>query len=206
MVKDEIKQNYTQNTTSHFEPSEFEDMEFQVFTYSELNEHAVNGSKNWDRYSFAHVKPFVDKTGDIQEIIDLKWSLSEDESASTVTKHMDSYVHGLYRSCKAGVRGDVLGRNMLAAMSLFHLSQALFASQSRVAPYPNYLARELSKFPLQNFPVESSELISLLTAVASEGSITAQQKLASVVEKYVTQNNLYTYDRWREDYDWLMKI
>lgn len=207
VVQDGTKQNYSADIeNTHFEPSEFEDMEFQVFEYSVFKEHALNGTKVWDRYSFAHVTALIDKTGDIQYLIDKKWRLSEDEMQLLIPKYMDSYVHALYRSVKAVKREDVIGSGMQASMSVFHLVQALFASQMRVAPYHDYISKELMTYPLEGLPVTGKDLVSLLEAVVRKSSIESQQRLARVVEAYVKERNLYAYERWQDKYDWLMSV
>lgn len=207
VVRDGTKHTYSADTgSSHFELSTYEDMEFQVFGYSEFKEYALGNVKAWDKYSFAHVQALVDKTGDIQTLIDQKWKVSEEEKQALVSKHMDSYVHALYRSVKAAKREDIIGVGMQASMSVFHLMQALFASQGRVAPYHNYILKELLAYPLKDFPVESKELISLLESVVKDSSIKSQQTLAQVVEDYVKKGDFYSYERWQDKYDWLMAI
>lgn len=207
VVRDGSKQNYCKDVeNSNFEPSEYVDMEYQVFTHSEFKEHALGGNKTWDRYSFAHVKTFVDKTGDIQDLIDAKWRLSGEEEKKLVSKHMDSYVHALYRSVKAEIRENTIGAGIHASMSIFHLSQALFASQGRVSPHHDYIPKELLRYPLTGFSVSAEELVLLIADVVKGSSVKSQQDLAKVIQTYMLENNLYTYERWQDKYDWFMGL
>jgi|AntRauTorcE11897_2_1112592.scaffolds.fasta_scaffold32191_1 hypothetical protein len=190
---------------NNFEDSEYADMSTQVFDYDEFRQHAEwKTAKAWDRYSFSHVTTYTDKTGDIQTLIEEKCKVPADEQLPLIKKHMDAYVHDLFRSMKALRRGDALGAQIHATFSVYNLSIALFAVELRTAPYHSYLARELTAHPLQNFPVTSKELLGLLEKVVFAGNAENQQQLAKVVEKYMRGNGHYDYVRWASKYEWLM--
>jgi hypothetical protein len=190
---------------NNFEDSEYADMSTQVFDYDEFRQHAEwKTVKAWDRYSFSHITTYTDKTGDIQALIDEKCKVPADEQLPLIKKHMDAYVHDLFRSMKALRRGDALGAQIHATFSVYNLSIALFAVELRAAPYHSYLARELNAYPLQDFPVTSKELLGLLEKVVFAGGSENQQELAGVVEGFMRGNGQYDYLRWAKKYEWLM--
>lgn len=111
VVKNGTKSRFSkQPEVNNFEDSEHADMSTQVFDYDEFKQHAEwKTAKAWDRYSFSHVTTHTDKTGDIQALIDEKCRIPEDKQLAPIKKHMDAYVHDLFRSMKALRRGDALG-------------------------------------------------------------------------------------------------
>lgn len=207
VVRNGTKQKYSKSPVSkEFERSDYENMEFQIFEYDEFVEHALwKKDKAWDRYSFAHVHAYVDKTGDIQKLIDDKSQIPKEEQQAFVTKEIDAYIHSLYRSVKAARRGDILGSRIEAGFSMHHLLAGLFATEYRTTPYPSYLSHELHKYPLLHFPLKSNALIELLEKIVGTGDITAQQELARTVETYMQSFDFYSYDRWAEKYAWALK-
>lgn len=206
VVRNGTKQKFSKNLTSReFEKSDYEDMEFQIFEYDDFVQHALwKKDKAWDRYSFAHVHALIDKTGNIQKLIDEKSQIPKEEQEAFVTKHIDAYIHSLYRSFKAARRNDTLGSRIHAVFSVYNLIIGLFATEYRTAPYQDYISRELTYHPLLNFPLESKSLINLLEKVVSTGNITTQQELARAVGKYMETFDFYSYDRWAEKYSWVL--
>ena len=56
---------------AEFAKQTFEDIDLNVMSLSEFKEYAEWGSLfAWDRYTFSHVKALVDKTGEVQKLID----------------------------------------------------------------------------------------------------------------------------------------
>lgn len=206
VVRNGTKQKFSKNPTSkEFEKSDYENMEFQIFEHDEFVGHALwKKDKAWDRYSFAHVHAYIDKTGDIQKLIDEKSQIPKEEQQSFVHKEIDAYVHSFYRSVKAARRGDLLGSQIEAVFSVHHLLAGLFATEYRVAPYPSYVSNELRKYPFSRFPLSGDQFIKLLEKIIKTGSITAQQGLARAVEEYMGIFDFYSYARWAEKYAWAL--
>src|SRR5688500_13892721 len=102
---------------------------------------------HWDRYDFTHVRALIDKTGEIQRLIDEKGSVPADKKRAFIAAQLDGYLNGFYRSVKCIARGEPVGLRLEASGSLPHLLNALFALHDRATPFPDYLAAELARRP-----------------------------------------------------------
>src|SRR5215210_6191608 len=83
--------------TRHGDP-----VEVFVLTLDELRAHAGVGSETeWNRYTFAHVEPVVDKTnGELVRILEEKRRLPPGAARRIAAEALDSYVNSYYRSAK----------------------------------------------------------------------------------------------------------
>ena len=61
---------------------------------------AVGTAEDWDRYTYAHIKARIDKTGEIQKIIDEKGILPKDQMLKVAKNALGGYLNSLYRSIK----------------------------------------------------------------------------------------------------------
>lgn len=139
--------------------------------------YAAHGSDDaWDRYSFAHVKALLDKTGEIQSLIDAKGRLSADVQAGVVKQALDSYVNSFYRSLKCHRRDNRLGVKLEANLSVPPLLTFLFGLEGRHAPFLGYLEGELRHYPLTHLPFKVTEFLELIDRVSS-GDVAAQGRL-----------------------------
>ena len=109
----------------------------------------------WDRYTLTRTKALVDKTGEIQRVIDEKGRLSEEETNSIPPLALDAYMNSLYRGLK---RPAGMGGRLHEAESVAHLLTCLFALEGRVRPFHDYLEWELEDYPLEGW----DDLLSLL--------------------------------------------
>jgi len=179
-----------------------------VFSLSELEVHAEwKGTHHWRRYDFAHVHALVDKTGEIQRLIERKASIPDDKRDDYICAQLDACINGFFRSVKAFQRRDAVGMRLESAASLPYLLNALFALEGRIAPFPDYLVRELGLRPLQTFPWPSEKLFEALLRILETGDLSMQQAMAKTVENTFRQrgyNNVF--DAWEGQDRWAMNF
>jgi hypothetical protein len=138
----------------------------------------------WDRYTLTHTRAVLDKTGEIQRVIDEKGRLSADEADDRAPAALDGYMNALYRSLKR----PGLGGRLHHAESLAWLLTCLFALERRLRPFYDYLEWELEHYPLAGWP----DLAGLL-----EGD---QRELFRRVEPHVRAHGLGgVVDSWEPD-------
>lgn len=135
---------------------------------------------SWDRYNYAGVRALVDKTGEVQKILDEKGSIPETAKKYFINRNLDGYLNGVYRSLKARRKNDRAGMILEAAGSVPFFLNAIFAVHNRLAPFPDYLQQDLGKYPLKKLPLSSSEFLELLLAVVSTGDSEKQKQLIAM--------------------------
>ena len=173
---------------------------FSVFSVSEFRKHAEIGSLfEWDRASYAHIKAIVDKTGEIQKLIDEKGKIPRDKIKKYVAGHLDAYINYMYRSLKCFRDGNIVGARLEASRSIHPFLDIIFGLEERTTPYYKYLEWELNKCPLEEFPIKQQELIKTLLRILEDGDIETQQKLFNVVEKVFRKAGYSNvFDGWAE--------
>lgn len=178
-------------------------LDLGVTSVAEFRAHAAWGSeKAWDRYTFAHVRAVIDKTGEIQTIIDAKGCVPAELRQLFVAQRLDAYINAFYRSVKAHRRRDEVGWRLAAATSIPPLLDALFALEGRVAPFPDYLARELAAHPIARVPADLTER---LLRILADGDLPTQQALAREVEALFREAGLGgVFDAWDGEDRWAM--
>ena len=140
----------------------------------------------WDRYTLTHTRALIDRTGEIQRVIDEKGRLSEEEAALAVPAALDAYMNSLLRSLKR----PGLGGRLHAGESVGHLLTCLFALEGRVRPFHDYLEWELEHYPLGGW--SSGELLVLIKG--------DQRELFRRVEPHVRARGLGgVVDSWEPD-------
>ena len=174
---------------------------FSVFSISEFRKHAEIGSLfEWDRASYAHVNANVDKTGEIQKLIDEKGKIPKDKIKKYVAGHLDGYINYVYRSLKCFRDGNSVGARLEAARSIHPFLDVIFGLEGRITPYYKYLEWELEKYPLKKFQMKPKELIKTLLRILEDADIKTQQKLFNVVEKVFRKENFaHVFDSWEAD-------
>ncbi len=143
----------------------------------------------WDRYTLTHTQPVIDRTGEIQRVVDEKGRLSDAEAAERAPAALDAYLNSLYRGLR---RPGGLGGQLHHADSIGHLLTCLFALEGRVRPFHDYLEWELEQYPLEGW----DDLLNLL-----EGE---QHELFRRVEAHVRARGLgAVVDSWEPDVPFL---
>jgi hypothetical protein len=187
--------------TRHGDP-----VEVLVFSLEEFRAHAALGSASeWNRYSFAHVEPVVDKTGgELARIVVAKGQLPRDDARRIAAEALDGYVNLYYRSAKNAQAGLVLASRLDAAESAPWLLTALFALDERVRPYNKYLEWELERFPLPGEAWSAERLLPALQRIVATAELGEQQRLFRDVEQLARERGQgAVIDGWEPDVPWL---
>lgn len=101
---------------------------------------------------------------------------------------------------------SVLGARLEAAVSVSALLTFLFALEGRHAPFPGYLERELSRYPLEHHPLHPDELLSLIDRVLV-ADLEAQQALLETVDGLARDAGLGdVLVGWGDDYSWMQSF
>jgi hypothetical protein len=194
---DEYKQKYKGYGGTAFDLS--------VKTTAELQADAVWGSPTaWDRYNYAHLKAQIDKSGEVQKLIDEKGTLPADKREEFVAGLLDQYINQVYRSIKCSRDGKSEASLLEAAESITPLVSAYFALEGRLKPYYKYLDWELTKFPLVKLPWPKDEFIQKLTRILKTGDIKLQQEMLKTTEQVFRKDGFNAlFDSWEENLPWM---
>jgi hypothetical protein len=193
-ASDELKEKLKAYGSSWFE--------IRVLTLSEFTRYAEFGSsKDWDRYNFSHNKAIVDKTGEIQKLMDEKGVLPEPVREELIKESIDSYLNQVYRSAKYWRDGKNLSAYIDATESLPFLMTALYALENRLKPYNKYFEWELKNHPLKLLSWGVDEFISDYKHILETGDIKTQEKILKDVKKLFTDNGFKDiFSEWKEYY------
>ena len=183
-----------------------EAIEIGYDTLAALRTYAEFGSEfAWDRYSFVRVKALIDKTGELQPILDAKGKLPEDKRLPYLRDELDAFINAVYRSLKCHRAGNELGAKLEASAGIPSLLNVMFGLEGRHAPFLGYLQKELETYPLEAFPLSGDTLIMLISDVADSASVSAQQKLMQTVEPLCKNEGMTdVFEAWEEAYPWLL--
>jgi predicted nucleotidyltransferase len=189
----------------HFPFRHGDDPEVVVLSLAEFKRHAAIGSETeWNRYTFAHVTAELDKTGEIQRLLDEKGTLSREAAHSIAAEALDAYINSYYRSAKNFRDGNELAGRLDAAESLPYFLTTLFALYERVRPYNKYLRWELEEHPLPGEEWSAERLLPLLASVAA-GDVAAQRSLFRKLERLARERGYSgVIDGWGDDVAWLL--
>jgi hypothetical protein len=150
---------------------------------AEFRRHAAVGSElEWNRYTFAHVIAELDKSGEIQQLLDEKGTLPKEAARAIAAEALDAYINQYYRSAKNFRDGNEQAGRLDAAESVPYFLVTLFALHERVRPYNKYLRWELEEHPLPGGEWSAARLLPLLDAVGV-GDLSAQRRLFGDVER-----------------------
>lgn len=181
----------------------------QVFDHAGFVAYAAwDGPQTWDRYSFAHVRALIDRTGDIQALIDVKAVIPPDRRGGAIDAALDRFVNQLYRACKCRRDGDALASRLEAAQAPEAFLDALFALDGgRLRPYPKYLAWELDQRPVAAAPWEKAALLALLEDALGETPIPALQALLAGLEPMArAAGHAAVLDAWEGALPWIKTV
>lgn len=178
------------------------EFEIWVRTVDEFRDYAKWGSnEDWDRYNYTHNKAIIDKTGDVQTLIDEKGILPSEVQKNVVESTLDDYINQVYRSAKYYRDGNNLAAHIDATESLPPLMTALYALEGRLKPYNKYFEWELKNYPLKLFPWNLEEFISDYKHILATGNIETQKKIFYAVKKLFRENGYSkSIDGWKDYY------
>lgn len=192
----------SQELKDHLKMYESEKFELWPKTITEFKEHARWGTADdWDRYNYTHNKAVIDKTGEIQKIIDGKGGLPTEVQKDFVENALDAYINSVYRSAKYWRDGNEFAAHVDASESLPYLMTALYALEGRLKPYNKYFVWELKNHPLKLLPWSVDGFISDYKKILVAGDIKTQGKIYTAVKK-LFQNQGYgkTVEGWKGKY------
>lgn len=182
--------------------------DLSVKTLNQLREAAAwDGPMSWDRYNYTHLKAEIDKTGEIQKLIDEKGIIPLDKKEEFVSASLDGFINQVYRSVKCFRDGNKIASQLEAADSLPSLLNAIFGLEGRIKPFYKYLDWELTNWPLEKLPWAKAELILIILKIIQTGDISTQQMVLRAVEKVFRQEGFnQIFDSWEEMLLWMEKF
>ena len=177
-------------------------VEGTVFSVDEFRAHAAIGSPSeWNRYTFAHVEPELDKLdGEIAAIVEEKGALPRDGAPERAAEALDSYVNAYYRSAKNARLRLSDATRLDAAESIPALLVALFALENKVRPYNKWLAWELEHHPLPCAFCAGDDIVRRTVAIVAIGDLELQQAMFRDVERHARdRGHGDVLDGWEPD-------
>jgi predicted nucleotidyltransferase len=154
----------------------------------------------WNHYTFAHVRPVLDKTGgELERIVA---DLGRRDSA-TAGEWLDAYVNSYYRSLQNARLGLELASRLDAAESVPWWLEFLFTAHGRVRPYNKWLRWELETHPLGE-PWSAETVLPRLDRIVSTGDVDEQRALFRPTEAFARERGLGdVIDGWEPDVPFL---
>ncbi|MBN2152032.1 MAG: hypothetical protein JW839_11330 [Candidatus Lokiarchaeota archaeon] len=177
----------------------YPNMELMKQTVSQFRDEAAWGSPDqWGRYDSAWITAVVDKTGEIQRILDEKGRIPPEQVKKFIERQLDTYINQFYRSLKCFRDGHVLGARLEANVGIECLFNVLFAlHDGRLKPFYKYLAWELRTHPLDKVPFTPATLMDKVTRILDDADVETQREVFLMVEKLCRDEGYGHYiDQW----------
>ncbi len=153
----------------------------------------------------AHLKAQIDKTGNIQPLIDEKGKFPLRYQREFINNSLDCYINQVYRSIKCFRDRNLLASKLEAAESINPLLHCIFALHGRLCPYYKYLKWELDKYPLKMIPWNGKELMERISLILNKGDIIAQQEVLKMSERLFRKKGYNkVFDSWEGKDKWAM--
>ena len=145
------------------------DLDCVVMTLDQFRAYGEWGGPDaWDRYSFAHAQVELDKTGQVQALMDAKARVPPEARTGFIDASLDHYINQVYRSLKNARDGRPIAARLEAAEQIPPLLAALFAlHDGRLRPFHKYLEWELETYPLEQLPWPPDVFLEKLLAIHS---------------------------------------
>lgn len=199
VVQDEAPDTVAQAYTRYAEHPQLEVFPRTLAAFRSAN--ALGSDTAWARYDYSHVRAILDKTGEIQDLIDAKGTLPQAQRDAYLRNNLDAYLNAHYRALKRHRAGDGLGAKLEAVCGLPFLLATLFGLEGRHAPYLGYLERELRAYSLEH--VSGPRLLELIEDV-TEGDPVAQHELFLLLERLCLEAGLDdVYLAWGDAYTFM---
>jgi hypothetical protein len=156
------------------------------------------GPEAWDRYSFAHQTVDIDKTGEVQALVDAKARVPAEARAGFIDAALDHYVNQVYRSLKNFRDGRSIAARLEAAEQIPPLLDALFAlHDGRLRPFHKYLEWELETWPLDRLPWPSEVFLGKLLAILETADRDLQRQMLAAIETlFRAAGHDQVFDAW----------
>jgi predicted nucleotidyltransferase len=198
--------NFLEICKEKYEKEHSEKLDLGVLSLSEFENYAEWSSQtSWDRYTFSHVKALVDKTGEIQRMIDLKGQIPESVRNDVIADSLDAYINQVYRSMKCFRTGNIVGARLEASREIPYLLDFIFALHNRLKPFYGYLEKELKSYPLEKMPWKTEDFLRKILLILSTADIDTQQELLKSVEILSRKEGFgKVFDDWTGRDKWAM--
>lgn len=147
----------------------------------------------------------VDKTGEVQSLIDDKGRVPIAENLVFIDASLDHFINQVYRVAKCRRDGDGFAARIEAARALEPLLDGVFALDGgRLRPFAKYLAWELRAHPLAKLPWAPEAFTALLLRVLSVADLAALQELLAGIERLArASGHDAVFEAWGQSLDWM---
>lgn len=165
---------------------------------SEFRERAKIGTRTqYDKYTFTYNIALTDKTGEIQELINNKGTLTLEEARKIANDALGGYLNSLHRSFKCLRNEKLFAAQLHTIDTISRLLTFIFAIEGRVKPFNDLLEWELANHPLTKLPISSKELLNKIKIIIKSADFDTQKELLQIVKQLALDNG---YDE--EIADW----
>lgn len=156
---------------------------------SDFKEYAKTGTRTqYDKYTFTHNSVLVDKTGELEKLIEEKGSLSSDDAKKVAREALGGYLNSLHRYFKSIRNEKLFAAHLHAIDTIPRIITFLFAIENRVRPFNDFLEFELENYPLKKLPITSSDFITKIQSIAKNTDISTQKELLEIMRKLAIEN------------------
>lgn len=170
-----------------------------VYSLTEYKNYASWGTEDVVyRYGFAYLKAQIDKTGEIQKIIDEKGRIPPDEVKRFVSKELDGYMNFYYRSLKNHRDGNTTASHFDGAESMFYLLTLVFGIEGRLRPYNKFLEWDITEHPLKLLSWQPNDFMEKVKKIMVTGDIELQKEIfRKICELFKKEGYGDVIDGWK---------
>jgi hypothetical protein len=146
-----------------------------------LLEELRTSEPTWKTDGLVQGRLLLDKTGEVRTILDRLGKAPREDAAEAYDGYLNAFVRGI----RAADRGDELGQRLNAAWSLMYLARALFALESRRAPFHDRLFLHLD-------PEWREPMLEILRTA----DVAQQRRLQARVEALMEERGVLVHREW----------
>ena len=203
-----VKDDVWKTIYDKYEPLSLDNVDLNIYSQTDFNKYAGWESADaWDRYDYAHTKILVNKTEDLQKILDKKGTIPKEKQKEFIESWIDGYVNGVYRSVKCIRNNNLLGAHLEAVNSMLDILTLVFGMNGRHRPFLGYIEKEMRVRPLERLPWSPDEFFKKLKKVLETADLETQQELLKGIEKMSREMNYgYMFDGWEGKDKWTMEF
>jgi hypothetical protein len=200
IVPDEKKEEYEEKYEKKYYSTE--EIDIGVLSLSEFKNHAAwDGENAYHRYNFAYLKAQIDRSGEIQKLIDEKGVIPPDKVKEFVSGELGKYINSYYRAIKNYRDGNMLASRLDGTESMFALIAIVFGLEGRLRPYNKYLEWNLKTHPLKLLPWPPQTFLENIKSIFATGDIEIQKSMfKAICELCKTQGYNQAIDDWEGYY------
>ena len=147
-----------------------------------------------------HAVYIMDPDGLLRETVDALIRCTPEEQRALIPGTLDAYYNAVFRSLKSFRRGFTFGGYQMAASSMDHFTEVLWAVNGFVKPYMNrvpYLLHTLTKLP---FSEERTR--ELIERIAKDADIPSQIALLDCMLDFMAENG---YKKVQDDWEGVLE-